>query len=300
MADWKKLLREKGVLIADGGWGTELVQRGLEPGEVPESWNVDRREDVLAVASAYVRAGADIILTNTFGGTRMKLRKSGLEEKTESLNRLGAEISREAAGGRALVFASIGPTGELIRPLGAVSAEEMFRDFAEQARALAAGGAEGFVIETMTDLAEAKAALRAVRENTGLPAAVSLTFDRGKKGFATIMGIRPEKAAGELEEAGADIVGANCGAGIENMVELMGVLRRATALPLWCKPNAGLPELAEGKTVYRETPEMMAAQIARLIDAGANIVGGCCGTTPVHIRLFAAERDRLFPARGER
>jgi 5-methyltetrahydrofolate--homocysteine methyltransferase len=256
-----------------------------------------RKDDVLAVASAYVQAGADIILTNTFGGTRMKLAKAGLESKTEALNLLGAEISRQAAANRSLVFASIGPTGEFMKPLGTVSEEEMIRDFREQARALTLGGAEGIVIETMTDLGEAKAALRAVKENTNLPAAVTLTFDKGKKGYATIMGIRPEQAAEELEKCGADIVGANCGAGIDNMIELMQTMRAATKLPLWCKPNAGLPELAGGKTVYRETPEKMASKLIALVEAGADIVGGCCGTTPAHIRLLAAERDRLFSRR---
>jgi 5-methyltetrahydrofolate--homocysteine methyltransferase len=294
MNSWKSRLEEKKVLIADGGWGTEFVQRGLGPGEPPEAWNLSRREDVFAVAASYVGAGADLILTNTFGGTRLKLAKAGLESQTGEINRLGAEISKQAAVQRALVFASIGPTGEFMKPLGLVSEEEMLRDFAEQAKALAAGGADGIVIETMTDLAEAKAALRAVKENTHLPAAVTLTFDKGKKGYATIMGIRPEQAVRELEKGGADIVGANCGAGIENMVELMQAMRAATHLPLWCKPNAGLPELAGGKTVYRETPEMMAAKLKALIDAGAKIIGGCCGTAPAHIRLFAAERDRLF------
>lgn len=295
MKSWNSLLEEKKVLIADGGWGTEFVQKGLAPGECPESWNLSRRKDVLAVASSYVQAGADIVLTNTFGGTRMKLAKAGLDSKTGEINRLGAEISRQAAADRSLIFASIGPTGEFMKPLGMASEEEMLRDFAEQARALAEGGADGIVIETMTDLAEAKAALRAVKENTNLPVAVTLTFDKGKKGYATIMGIRPEQAARELEKSGADIVGANCGAGIENMVDLMKVMRRATQLPIWCKPNAGLPELVGGRTLYRESPEMMASQFKSLVDAGARIVGGCCGTTPAHIRLFVRERDRLFP-----
>ena len=285
----------KGVLIADGGWGTELVQKGLGAGEAPEAWNLKRRDEVFAVASSYVQAGADIILTNTFGGTRMKLAKAGLDAQTERLNRLGAEISKQAAANRSLVFASIGPTGEFMKPLGMVSEEEIFRDFAEQAKALAAGGADGIVIETMTDLAEAKSALRAVKENTKLPVAVTMTFDKGRKGYATIMGVRPEQAAQELEKNGADIVGANCGAGIDNMIELMRLMRGATKLSLWCKPNAGLPEFVGGKTIYRETPEMMASHLKPLADSGANIIGGCCGTTPAHIRLFGQERDRLFP-----
>jgi 5-methyltetrahydrofolate--homocysteine methyltransferase len=294
MALWKEWLEKKKVLIADGGWGTEFVQRGLGAGESPEVWNLERRTDVFAVAYSYVQAGAEIILTNTFGGTRMKLAKGGLDRRCEEINRSAAMISKEAAGDRTLVFGSIGPTGEFLAPLGRVTAEEMKNNFAEQAMALAAGGADGIVIETMTDLSEAKEALCAVKEKTTLPVAVTMTFDKGKKGYATIMGIRPDQAAAELEKGGADIVGANCGAGIDNMVEVVRAMKGATALPIWCKPNAGLPELVGGKTVYRETPEVMASKIRYLAEAGASIVGGCCGTTPAHIRVFVRERNRLF------
>jgi 5-methyltetrahydrofolate--homocysteine methyltransferase len=294
---WKEWLEEKKVLIADGGWGTEFVRRGLGPGETPEAWNLERRADVFAVASSYVQAGAEIILTNTFGGTRMKLAKAGLDPRTTEINRLGTQISKEAAGNRSLVFASIGPTGEFMVPLGRVTAGEIRKDFIEQAMALAAGGADGIVIETMTDLAEAKEALRSVKENTPLPVAVTMTFDQGKKGYATIMGIRPEQAARELEKDGAEIVGANCGAGIDNMIEVVRAMRGATSLPIWCKPNAGLPEFIDGQTVYRETPEMMASKIKNLAEAGASIVGGCCGTTPAHIQIFVRERNRLMVSR---
>jgi len=295
MITWKQKLEKKRILIADGGWGTEFVQKGLSPGEAPEAWNLGRRDDVFAVAQSYVQAGADIILTNTFGGTRMKLAKSGLDAKILDVNRIGAEVSREAADKSALVFASVGPTGEFMAPMGTATAEQMEKNFSEQVQALAQGGADGIVIETMTDLSEAKTALRAAKR-VGLPVAVTMTFDKGKKGYATIMGVRPEQAVRELEKHGADIVGANCGAGFENMIEVVRTMREATPLPIWCKPNAGLPELINGMTVYRETPEMMAAQLKALIDAGANIVGGCCGTTPAHIRALVSERDRLFPA----
>jgi 5-methyltetrahydrofolate--homocysteine methyltransferase len=293
MALWKSRLEKKRVLIADGGWGTELQKRGLPPGEPPEVWNIGRPEEVGAVALSYVEAGADIILSNTFGGSSLKLAKVHLEDKLIEINRQGATISKKAAGDRALVFASIGPSGEFMAPVGAVSEEDMMKGFAEQAKALAEGGADGIVVETMMDLAEARAALLAARQSTSLPVAVTMTFDKGPKGFATMMGIRPEQAVAELEKAGADIVGANCGAGIDQMIDLMKLMRSATALPLWCKPNAGLPELIDGKTVYRETPEMMASKLRALVQAGANIVGGCCGTTPTHIRAFVRERDGL-------
>ena len=293
MTDWRTQLDEKKVLIVDGAWGTELMNRGLTPREVPDAWNIDRPEEIYSVALSYVNAGADIILTNTFGGSPLKLAKRGLAEKTAEINRLGTEISKKAASGRVLVFGSIGPTGELIKPLGAATETELVKGFAEQAKAVAAGGADGIVVETMLDLAEAKAALRAVKENTSLPVGVTMTFSKAGHNYATLMGVRPEQAAAELDKAGADIVGANCGAGIDLMIEVARLMRPATSLPIWCKPNAGLPELVEGKTVYRESPEKMASRFRDLVEAGANMIGGCCGSTPAHIRALVSERNRL-------
>jgi len=315
---WKELLDEKKILVADGAWGTELAKRGLGVGEAPEKWNLEHPEEVQAVAEAYVNAspdiiltntlggtrpkleragvtggGSDIILTNTFGGSRFKLEKAGMGEVVAEVNRIGAELSRRAAGDQALVFASVGPTGEFMAPLGTVSEQEMVACFAEQIKALVEGGVDAILIETQTDLAEAKAALRAVRENTNLPAVTSMTFDQGPRGYATMMGVKPEQAAEELSEAGADIVGANCGGGIEQIIEVITLMRPATDLPMWAKPNAGLPELVDGQTIFRQTPEEMASQFAELVEAGASIIGGCCGTTPEHIALFVAERDKL-------
>jgi len=292
MVNWKSWLERKKVLIADGGWGTELINLGLKPGQAPEAWNIERPEDVRAVALSYVEAGADIILTNTFGGNPMKLSVMGLKDRAAEINRIGAKISREASGGRALVFGSIGPTGVFMAPLGPVTATEMMDCFAEQAKALVEGGVDGIVIETMIDLAEAKAALRGVKESTSLPVAVTLTFDKTPRGYTNIMGVRPELAAGELEKAGANMVGANCGTGIENMVEVARLMRKGATLPIWCKPNAGLPEFIDNVTVYRETPAEMASKVKDLIEAGVSIVGGCCGTTPAHIRAFVKERDK--------
>ena len=294
MTHWRTQLDEKKILIVDGAWGTELMNRGMNPQEAPEAWNVDRPEEIYSVALSYVNAAADIILTNTFGGSPLKLAKRGLAEKSAEINRLGAELSKKAASGRALVFGSIGPTGELIKPLGAATETELIKGFAEQAKALAAGGADGIVIETMMDLAEAKAALRAVKENTPLSVAVTMTFSKAGLNYATLMGVRPQQAAAELERAGADIVGANCGAGIDLMIEVARLMRPTTSLPIWCKPNAGLPELIDGKTVYRESPEKMASRFGELLEAGANMIGGCCGSTPAHIRALVLERNRLF------
>jgi 5-methyltetrahydrofolate--homocysteine methyltransferase len=246
------------------------------------------------VALSYVNAGADIILTNTFGGSPLKLAKSGLRERTAEINQLGTEISKKAASGRALVFGSIGPTGELLKPLGAATETELVEGFAEQAKALAAGGADGIVIETMMDIAEAQAALRAVKESSSLSVAVTMTFNKAGGKVATLMGVRPDQAARELERAGADIVGANCGAGIDLMIEVARMMRRATSLPIWCKPNAGLPELVNGKTIYRESPEKMVSRFGQLLEAGANMIGGCCGSTPAHIRALVLERNKLI------
>jgi len=293
MKGFKETLEDKKILISDGAWGTQLAARGLQAGDCPERWNLERPDDVKAVAAGYVEAGSEIILTNTFGGSRVKLEKAGLGDKVAEVNRLGASISKEAAG-RAFVFASVGPTGEFMEPLGTITEKEIVACFAEQVKALVAGGADGIVIETMTDLAEAKAALKAVRECCSLPVVVSMTFESGPGGFATIMGVNPVRAAAELDEAGPDLVGSNCGSGIQHMIAVARLMRSSTALPLWVKPNAGVPELVGGKTVFRETPEEMAQHFAELVDAGANVIGGCCGTTPDHISALVAERGSML------
>jgi len=293
MNGWKERLAAKRLLIADGAWGTEFARRGLAAGETPERWNLERPNEVLAVARSYVEAGADILLTNTFGGSPLKLAKAGLETRVAEANRRGVELSKEAAGGKALVFASVGPTGEFMTPLGTIEEIEMVACFAEQVRAIAGASPDGIVIETMSDLGEAKAALRAVRENSNLAAVVSMTFQKGARGYATMMGVTPAQAARDLEAAGADVVGANCGAGIDDIVEVARLMRPATTLPLWFKPNAGIPQLIDGKTVFRESPETMAKRLGDLVKAGASIIGGCCGTGPEHIRLFAARARKL-------
>jgi len=289
-----QLLENNRIAIADGAWGTQLSERGLQPGEPPEAWVLHRPDAVREVAQSYVDAGAEIILTDTFGGSRFKLAKCDLEEHVEEINRRAVELSKEAAEGSALVFASIGPTGEFMEPLGLVSEDEMIEVFAEQVAAMVAGGTDGILVETMTDLGEAKAALRAAKANFDGPVVVSMTFDRGPKGYATMMGVTPERAAGELQEAGAEIVGSNCGHGIENMVEVIGLMSGATELPLWAKPNAGMPKLVDGRTVFTQTPAETAAHFGALVEAGARIIGGCCGTTPEHIRALVEARDAML------
>ncbi len=285
MRDFKSMLDAKGVLVADGAWGTEMIGKGLTPGECPELWNLSRPDDVRAIARAYKEAGADIILTNTFGGNSFKLKKAGAADRVSEINRSGVELSRKASG-NSLVFASMGPTGEFLQPLGPISREQMILSFREQVNAFVEGGADGVIIETMTDLNEVKCAIAAVRENSDLTLAVSITFEKGPRGFATIMGVTPEQAARELEKERVDVAGSNCGSGIENMVGIARAMHEVSALPLWIKPNAGVAQLEGGKTVYPESPEQMAKFVPELLNSGAKVIGGCCGTTPEHIRLI--------------
>lgn len=277
------LLKNRPVLI-DGAWGTELQKIGLKPGESPEELNLTRPELVEAVASAYVQAGSQIILTNTFGGTRFTLERHGLADQTAAINRAGAEISKRAAGDQALVFASLGPTGKMLI-MDEVTEEELFDAFVEQAQALAAGGADGLVIETLADLEEAKVALKACK-TTGLPVVVSMVYDAGADLDRTMMGVSVEQAAEELTAAGADVIGANCGQGIDGFVKLCARMKARTDLPVWIKGNAGLPEMVNGKTVYKIQPEQFAAAGQPLKAAGADFIGGCCGTSPDFIRAL--------------
>jgi len=277
-----------GTVVTDGAWGTQLQARGLAPGACPDAWNLERPEQVEAVARAYVDAGSRVILTNTFGANRFVLSRFGLEEKAGELNGAGVEISKRAAGDRARVFGSIGPSGVMLM-MGEVEPEELQAAFAEQADAMADAGADGIVVETMADPAEAKLAVAAARA-TDLPVVACMTFDTGPNLDRTMMGTTPEQAARLLTQAGADVVGSNCGQGIARFAEICARLSSATDLPVWIKANAGLPELVDGQTIYRQTPEEFAARVPALIEAGASFIGGCCGTTP---EFIAAVRAKL-------
>ena len=288
----KKLLA-RGPVIADGATGTQLQARGLAPGECPDSWNLSHATAVEEVARAHVEAGSEIILTNTFRANRQALAGHGLAEKTEEINRRGVEIARRVAAGQAAVFGSMGPSGKMLMT-GEVGEEELSSAFEEQAHLLADAGVEGFALETLSDLVEAKLALAAARR-TGLPVVVSMVFDSGKEKDRTMMGVTPEKAAEELTAAGADVIGSNCGRTIQNFIPLCRRLHSATDRPIWIKPNAGLPGWVEGRLVYPTTPEQFAGAIPALVEAGASFVGGCCGTTPEFIRAI---KDQLRTLRG--
>ncbi|MCX8155973.1 MAG: homocysteine S-methyltransferase family protein [Verrucomicrobiae bacterium] len=277
-------LLTQGFVLTDGAWGTQLQARGLAVGDFPDAWNLTHPEAVREVAEAYVAAGSQVILTNTFGANRLRLAENGLADQMEAINRKGVELSRQAAGSRSRVFASIGPTGKLLMN-GDVTEEELAAAFAGQAQALAAAGADGLVVETMADLTEATLAVQAAKA-TGLPVVACMVFDSGKNKDRTLMGVTPEQAAQTLAEAGADVVGANCGQGIAGFVTICQRMRAATDRPLWMKANAGLPQMEGGRTVYHTTPEEFAAVAPELVKAGASFIGGCCGTSPAFIQAL--------------
>lgn len=288
------LVKEKKVVVSDGAWGTMLQGLGLRAGDCPEQWNLTQPEKVKSVAAAYVAAGSEMVLTNTFGCSRYKLAKFGLGGQAEAINRAGAALSREAAGGKALVAGSVGATGEFLEPYGDISDGEMAEVFREQIGALAAGGVQAVCIETMTAIEEAVLAVKSAKEAApGLDVICTMTFDPGPNGFRTMMGVDCVRAAEELAAAGADIVGANCGNGMEQMILLMRDYHSVSKLPLAVHVNAGVPELVDGRTVYRESPESMAAGVEELAKAGAVIIGGCCGSTPAHISAMGREIRRV-------
>lgn len=276
------------VLISDGAWGTLLHARGLTADECPELWNSTNRQDVLDIGKSYIDAGADIILTNSFGGSPFKLKRYGLQERTAELNETAAAISREAAGEDHFVLGSIGPTGVILM-MGEVSEEELFEGFCLQARALEKGGVDAICIETMSALDEACCAVRAVKESTECEIVCTFTFEKtARSDYRTMMGISPADMVREIASAGASVIGTNCGNGIDGMIDIVREIRKVDGeTPVLVHANAGKPMIEDGKTVFPETPEMMAARADDLVASGANIIGGCCGTSPDHIRALA-------------
>ncbi len=281
------------IRVTDGAWGTELQALGLPPGAAPELWNADNPSAVEQVARSYVEAGSEIILTNTFGANRFILAGHNADERTAELAQAGVAISRAAAGKRVKVFASMGPTGKIVM-MGEVAKEEIASAFAETAAALARGGADAIVLESFNELDEILIALAAVKEATSLPVVASMTFASGPDATATMMGNSPADLAAAAEDRGAQGVGANCGTGPDNYVNVARLLRDATDLPIWIKPNAGLPQAAaDGKAVFPTGPEEFASFARPLADAGTVFIGGCCGAGPEHIRALRAAVDAI-------
>ena len=283
-----ELLKHKRPLLADGAMGTRLLEMGLPSGTPPELWNEQAPDAVLQVHKSYIEAGSDIILTNSFGASRRKLARLGLADKAASLARRAAELAREAAGDRAAVLGSIGPTGELLKPLGKLTLKEARESYAEQAQALAQGGVDALILETFFDLEELKAALVAALQATDLPISCSMTFGAGGK---TMMGVSVERFAREIETLGEErivLLGANCGAGPKEMETIAESLcAAAKRLPVLAKPNAGQPKLVEGRTVYEASLRDFAESARSWIRAGVKVVGGCCGTTAEYIKALA-------------
>ncbi len=274
------------LLVSDGATGTYLQAHGLEPGGCPEEFNVSHPDIVRGMARAYFEAGSDMVLTNSFGGSKFMLKKYGHGDRVQEFNRLAAEHARSQAPPGHFVVGSVGPTGEFLEPLGEVSEAEMRDAFTEQIVALEKGGADAVVIETKTALEEVSLAIRTAKQNTGLAVIATMVFDKGPRGFFTMMGVTPEQGMKSMLDAGADVVGANCGNGIERMVELSRELRAATDGYLLIHSNAGIPAIIDGEIVYAETPDYMARHFEVLANEGINIVGGCCGTGPDHIRAL--------------
>ena len=285
------------TLVGDGAWGTILMGRGLRPGSPPESFVLAHPEVLEEIAIQYLEAGADLITTNTFGASPLALQAHGLDNRTEEINRGAVFALRRVRERGAYVSASVGPTGRLLKPHGDTEPEQIRAAFDRQVRGLLEGGPDLICIETMTDLTEATLAVSVAKALAPeLPVVATMTFDSTPRGFFTIMGVPLRRAAERLAEAGADVVGSNCGNGIEVMVRIAAEFRSLTRLPIAVQANAGLPENRGGMVVYPETPEFVAEKAAALLDLGVSIIGGCCGTTPEHIRALRRLVDGRRPS----
>ena len=287
-----QLLASRRAAALDGATGTNLQQRGLPSGAPSDLWVLENPQEVLRLHKEFVAAGSDIILTNTFGGSRIRLGRSGLGERVQDLNRTAVGLAREAAGSSALVAGSMGPTGELLKPLGPLDEETAASAFLEQASALVEAGVDLIVVETQFDLNEARLALRAVRAaSPTIPLVCSFSFDRGTR---TMMGVRPTALAAEFDEFKPSALGINCGRSLEDNLKVLQDLRSTTDLPIWFKPNAGLPRTDEmGNSFYDVSPEEMGSRVAGWVEAGARLVGGCCGTSPAHVKAIASAAHSL-------
>lgn len=287
-------LSQRKVLVSDGAWGTMLQARGMTADDCPEEWNLSHADDVRGVAEAYASAGSDLVLTNTFGGSRPKLDKAALGEQVAAFNAAGAKLSLEGAGPDTLVAGSVGPTGEFLQPLGELSESQMEEIYREQIEAIVSAGVSIICIETQSAIEEAACAVRAARRlDEPVEVITTFTFDLTPKGPRTMMGADPQKIVEQLTPLGVDIFGSNCGNGIEGMIEVAGVFASLTDKPILIHANAGLPELINGQTVFRQSPADFSARTAELVAAGASIVGGCCGTTPEHIAAMRQVVDGL-------
>ncbi len=286
-------LSSGGVILMDGAMGTRLQELGLAPGEAPESWNLTRAADLASIAESYSTAGADIVQTNSFGGSPLKLAAHGLAERTVKINRAAATAARAGATDGTLISGSMGPCGGLLEPYGNLSLDEVASGFALQAKSLVAGGVDLLCVETMIDLREAVLATQAAR--AALPhgvVMVSLTFEPTSRGWFTIMGNDVPSTVAELTTAGADVIGSNCGQGSAGMLEIAQEFSAVTKRPILIQPNAGLPVMQELEVHYPESPNQMATFLPDLLASGVQVVGGCCGTSPAHTAALRQAIDK--------
>jgi 5-methyltetrahydrofolate--homocysteine methyltransferase len=281
------------TLLLDGAIGTELMARGFKSGDCLERWNVDEPEKVTEVARSYFEAGSDAVLTNTFGGSAIKLQAFELEDRAYELNLAGCRNALAARPNGLFVIGSIGPTGKFMPPLGPIEETEMIAAFTPQVKAMNDAGIDAVMVETFTDINELGCAVKAVQENSDLPFICSLTFDETPQGYRTIMGVGVKEAAARLLESGAAVVGSNCGHGLLNMVEILAEYRAVSDdLKILGKPNAGIPEYRDGGTFYTEDEGFFQDHIAKMLDLSPAIIGGCCGTRPGHIRVMREAIDK--------
>lgn len=292
----KEFIESGKILVLDGATGTHLMKLGLESGECPELWNVDRPEDITNMAKMYYEAGADAVLTNTFGGSSIKLGTEDLHARAYELGLAGVKNALAAKPAGKFVFGSMGPSGEFLEPMGLTTEEQMVEAFKPQVEAFRDGGVDAVMIETFTDINEQKCAIKAVKEFSDLPFMCSMTYDKTPKGYATIMGVTIEQAAEELSKEGALVVGSNCGHGFNNMLEIASLYKEAKPdLNVLAKPNAGVPVFEDGQTKYTEDPEYFRQHIQKLIDLKPSIIGGCCGTHAGHTKII---REAVDAAQG--
>ncbi len=285
-------IRAGHILVSDGAMGTQLQQRGMPAGHCPDEYNVSHPEVVQAIHRDYYRAGADVVSTNSFGGNRARLARHGCPERVAEFAAKSVEIIKAVCPPGRYIAGDIGPTGELMEPFGDLTEDQVFKIYVEQCEALAKAGVDLLLIETMMAIQEAVVAVRAAC-STGLPVGASMTFESRGDEFRTSWGVSIPEAVSSLAEAGASIIGSNCGQGFDEMLGIVKCMKGLTHLPIIAQANAGLPEWVDGRPVYKETPETVAPKAARLVEAGVNIIGGCCGTTPAHI----AEIRKVVDAR---
>lgn len=289
-------LKEGEILVGDGAMGTMLFNKGLKAGDCPEILNLSKPDIIEKIARQYLLAGADIIQTNTFGASSLKLSDYQIESKTIQINKAAVDLVKNIVDNKAYISGTCGPSGKLLKPYGEIEEEIMFGNYKDQLTTLVNAGVDIICIETMTDLREAVLAIKAAKSvNAGIPILSTMTFDKIPKGYFTIMGISIEDAVEGLIEAGADIIGSNCGNGIDNMIEIATLTRKLTDKPIIIQSNAGIPDQTDDGLIYPETPSYFYDKTLELIDAGVSIIGGCCGTTPEHIRsIKKAINSRSF------